>query len=85
VPSSNEDGDDPPHALAKAQYESVAPSGFLCTGDDEESDDPIVFEVDEGGVSLFSGGQPSGESKAAEAVMAARGGAAPHATQVGFG
>jgi hypothetical protein len=27
VPSSNEDGDDPPHALAKAQYESVAPRG----------------------------------------------------------
>jgi hypothetical protein len=85
VPASNEDGDNPPHALAKAQYESIAPSGFLCTGDDEDSDDPIVFEVDESGVSLFSGGQPSGESKAAEAVKRARGGDAPHATQVGFG
>ncbi len=85
VPSSNEDGDNPPHALAKAQYESIAPSGFLCTGDDEDSDDPIVFEVDESGVSLFSGGQQSGESKAAEAVKSARGGDAPHATQVGFG
>ena len=38
VPSSNKKGDDPPHAKAKKQYETITDS-FLCTMDQEE---PIV-------------------------------------------
>lgn len=84
VPASNESGDNPPHAKAKAQYEAIAPDGFLCTGDDEGSDDPIVFEIDATGIALATP-IDAGESKAADAVASARGGAAPHGQQVGFG
>ncbi len=42
VPSSNKPGDNPPHAKAKTQYETVTDS-FLCTMDQDE---PIVAELD---------------------------------------
>ena len=41
VPSSNEAGDNPPHAKAKMQYETITES-FLCTMDQDE---PIVAEI----------------------------------------
>ena len=86
VPASNEPGDNPPHALAKARYEEVAPSGFLCTGDDEDSDDPIVFEVSVDGISLLLGAdEDSATSSLAAAIEGARGGEKPAATPVGFG
>lgn len=87
VPTSNQPGDNPPHAKAKARYQEIAPLGFLCTGEypDEDSDEPIVFAVDADGVSLFSGEPPAAESKAAAAVTAARGGSEPHGSTVGFG
>lgn len=50
VPSSNKPGDNPPHAKAKKQYESITDS-FLCTMD---QDDPIVAELKDGGV-VFTG------------------------------
>ena len=43
VPSSNKPGDNPPHAKAKTQYETITDS-FLCTMD---QDNPIVAEIDE--------------------------------------
>ena len=42
VPSSNKAGDNPPHAKAKTQYETITES-FLCTMDQDE---PIVAEID---------------------------------------
>lgn len=86
IPARNAEGDNPPHAIAKQQYEAIAPSGFLCTGEhpDENSDDPIVFSVDTDGISLVGGGT-EGASLAAAAVTKARGGAAPHGQKVGFG
>ncbi len=85
VPASNKSGDNPPHAKAKARYEEIAPSGFLCTGDDEGSDDPISFEVTTDGISLFSGDTGTGKSEASAAVKDARGGSEPTGTTVGFG
>ena len=85
VPTSNESGDNPPHAIAKEHYEEIAPSGFLCTGDDENSDDPIGFEVTTDGISLFSGEADTGKSEADEAIKDARGGSEPTGTTVGFG
>ena len=41
VPSSNQPGDNPPHAKAKTQYETITDS-FLCTMDQTE---PIVAEI----------------------------------------
>ena len=43
VPSSNKAGDNPPHAKAKTQYETITES-FLCTMDQDE---PIVAEVND--------------------------------------
>ena len=43
VPSSNKPGDNPPHAKAKTQYETITDS-FLCTMDQDE---PIVAEVND--------------------------------------
>lgn len=85
IPATNQPGDNPPHALAKARYEEIAPNGFLCTGDDEESDDPIVFEVNIDGISLVSGASSGEASEAAAAIAAARGGEKPYGETVGFG
>lgn len=85
IPSSNNDGDNPPHAIARDRYQEVSPNGVLCTGDDEESDDPIVFEVNAEGISLVQGPTPNDSSEASAAVKDARGGAAPYAKTVGFG
>ena len=43
VPLSNKAGDNPPHAKAKTQYETITES-FLCTMDQDE---PIVAEIDD--------------------------------------
>lgn len=50
VPSSNKPGDNPPHAKAKTQYETITKS-FLCTMDQLE---PIVAKL-AGGETVFSG------------------------------
>ena len=50
VPSSNKAGDNPPHAKAKTQYETITES-FLCTMDQGE---PIVAEIDDKKV-VFAG------------------------------
>ena len=83
---TNEPGSYPPHTMARERYEAIAPSGFLCTAEtpDPDTDDPIVFAITENGVELVSGAA-IGQSKAAEAVAAARGGSAPHGERVGFG
>ena len=31
IPNSNEPGDNPPHAVAKVEYERIVPNEFLCT------------------------------------------------------
>ena len=85
VPASNSKGDNPPHAKAKARYEEIAPSGFLCTGDDEDSDEPIAFEVTSDGITLISGETGTGKSELSAAVKDARGGTDPTGTTVGFG
>jgi hypothetical protein len=86
IPASNEPGDNPPHAIAKQQYEAIAPTGFLCTGEDpdEDTDEPIVFAIESTGISLWSA-PASGGSTAAAAVASARGGKAAEPTRVGFG
>ena len=47
IPDSNEAGDNPPHALAEEQYQSIVPNDFFCTHEHLNEDDPspVVFEV----------------------------------------
>ena len=67
VPSSNKRGDNPPHAKAKTQYETITDS-FLCTMD---QDSPIVAEL-AGGKVTFAGATAAALSASA-AADAARG------------
>lgn len=62
VPVSNEPGDNPPHAVAKAQYLRIVPNEFYCTHQHPNDDDPIpvIFEVTENGFS-YMGDQKSSE------------------------
>ena len=86
VPSSNEPGDNPPHADAKARYEEIAGTGFLCTHDDGEAGEPLRFDVVDG-VLNYQGADTATAAKAVlpGAVRAARGSDAPPADKVGFG
>ncbi len=67
VPSSNKPGDNPPHAKAKTQYESITES-FLCTMDQDE---PIVAELEDGKIVLT--GVATAAMTASEAADAAKG------------
>ena len=72
VPSSNEKGDNPPHAKAKKRYEEVT-SNFVCTmGDmDEKNTEPIVAKFDDGQVTLVE--TASHVISATEAAQSAQG------------
>ncbi len=85
VPEKNKDGDNPPHAIAKARYEEIANGGFQCTAD--AAPDPIVFAVGDTGFEKKSGGSTvaKAHSRVAEAVTAARGAGDPPRDRVGFG
>ena len=67
VPSSNEPGDNPPHAKAKTQYETITTS-FLCTMD---NDDPIVASIEDEEISFAGALTPS--KSASQAAGEARG------------
>ena len=67
VPSSNKPGDNPPHAKAKTQYESITES-FLCTMDQDE---PIMAELEDGEIVLA--GVATAAVTASEAADAAKG------------
>ena len=67
VPSSNKPGDNPPHAKAKAQYETITDS-FLCTMDQDE---PIVAELDD--QKIVFAGVVMASTSASQAADKARG------------
>ncbi len=67
VPSSNKAGDNPPHAKAKTQYETITDS-FLCTMDQDE---PIVAELDHQRIVLA--GVATASKSASQAADEARG------------
>lgn len=87
---SDSSGDNPPHLLAREQYELIT-EGFYCTQETPDTDTPAPFQivVDENGVSMVSLADEEDQSKSAKslgsAVIAARGVEAPPTTSVGFG
>jgi len=90
IPSSNKDGDNPPHAIAKERYEEIAPDGFLCTGEHgtTEKPEPIVFELGSDGMTLGLASRSSStetSSALAEGIDKARGEPDPPARPVGYG
>jgi hypothetical protein len=90
IPASDKDGANPPHRVAADHYEELVDDGhFLCTGEhpNEESPEPIVFEISDGDVTVRegTGGSTAKTSVLTGAVSTARGSAAPSQTPVGFG
>lgn len=88
IPSQNKSGDNPPHAKAKKRYEEVAEAGFVCTHEDSNSSEPIVFEVIDGSLSVPDVSEsvsPSSAGKLAAAVAEARGTDSPPSEKVGYG
>lgn len=87
VPSSNSKGDNPPHARAKARYEEIADGGFLCTHEDSDSGEPLVFHQNEADLVLASAASTAATKtdSIASAVDEARGGDEPPTSKVGFG
>ena len=85
VPSSNDPGDNPPHAKAKTQYERIVPNEFICTHEhpNEKDPEPIIFEVNPDGFEYA--GEAESSKSVADALKAAGGSAVPPATAVGFG
>ena len=86
IPASNEHGDNPPHAKAKARYQELATGGFVCTHDDGGHAEPLKFTVD-GSAFKYAEMKSLGKgiSALAAAVSAARGSDATPSTKVGFG
>jgi hypothetical protein len=89
IPSSNESGDNPPHAIAKRRYEEIVPDKFLCTQEHPNKDipEPIIFALTENGLEYR---EPSAEVEEktysmSAAVAGARGTGAPPQDRVGFG
>ena len=90
IPGSNQSGDNPPHARAKARYQEIVPTDFLCTQEhpDQEQPHPIVFQATRNGFVYL---KPSTETKQkvvatlTEAASSARGASAPPSSRVGFG
>jgi hypothetical protein len=88
IPASNEDGDCPPHAIAKNRYEEIAPDGLICTQEhgDEENPDPVVFELTDDGLTYLGIASKKAASKSISAAVAgARGHNEPPRDRVGFG
>ena len=85
VPASNDPGDNPPHAKAKAQYERFVPNEFVCTHEHPPGDDtrPVIFQVTEAGFAYVGEG---GSSESLDKTLKSVGGAAAvPATGTGFG
>jgi hypothetical protein len=94
IPVSNNPGDNPPHAKAKARYEELVEAGhFLCTQEHpEETPEPIIFQLGKAKLEYMA---PEDSTKAQKnedrsrtvsaGVAAARGEDEPPQDRVGFG
>jgi len=89
IPSSNKDGDNPPHAIAKKRYQEIATGGFLCTHDDGEEGEPLRFSVKGSSLEYVDSARVKKQSDArdalAGAISGARGSNQTPTTKVGFG
>jgi len=85
IPSSNEPGDNPPHAKAKAQYELIVPDEFICTHEHGGEGDPVpvVFEVSTSG--LAYDGEAEASNSMSDTLSAAGAAASAPSDAVGFG
>ncbi len=88
VPASNQPGDNPPHAKAKARYEEIVNNDFICTQEHGSVDAPVpvVFDHTDAGIA-YAGPDADADldTDLAAAIAAARGADEPPQEKVGFG
>jgi len=88
IPASNQPGDNPPHAKAKARYEEIVHDKFICTQEhgSKTAPLPIVFDNTDHGIK-YSGPAAGADiaSDLATAIALARGTDRPPQEKVGFG
>jgi len=86
VPDSNEQGDNPPHAIAKEKYELIAPNDFICTHENPEEDtNPVVFDVECTDLIPTDDDTASEAKGLGAAIESARGQSEPPSSKAGFG
>ncbi|WP_031553081.1 hypothetical protein [Parvularcula oceani] len=86
VPASNQVGDNPPHAKAKARYQEITDGGFLCTHEDGAVGEPLVFVVGtQGGLTYEGLSTVAATDPVDNAIIEARGSDEPPTDKVGFG
>lgn len=85
IPASNQPGDNPPHAKAKAQYERIVPNEFICTHEhpDTKNPQPVMFTVTTDDFQYV--GKDTASRPLGDALKAAGASAAAPSTAVGFG
>ena len=89
IPSSNQPGDNPPHAIAKDRYEEITLDKFLCTQEhpNETTPEPIIFALGEAGLTYQepTKSETIKSDRIAAAVVTARGPQKTPDNRVGFG
>lgn len=90
IPSSNKEGDNPPHAKAKNRYEEIVDCGkFLCTQEhpNKKKTEPIVFSFGDNGFDYEkpNGDDDSGKSLIPPAIISSRGEKTAPTKSTGFG
>ena len=90
IPSSNQPGDNPPHAKAKNRYEEIVEEGnFICTQEhpSEETPEPVVIRASSEGceIDLVSESIASLSEGVPAALSGARGSDSPPTIEAGFG
>ena len=86
IPDKNESGDNPPHIKAKKAYVEVANGGFLCTHEDGEVKEPLVFTISASGfICVALTGTVPAEGDISDATTEARGKKTPPKNRVTFG
>lgn len=87
IPAGNSPGDNPPHTLAKNQYNLIVPNEFICTHENPLGDTkPLVIDAigpDHIGTSAQTDGQSA--LGLAAAIDDARGSPEPPSEKAGFG
>jgi len=87
IPATNQEGDLPPHAKAKARYVEIKPTAFICTHEypSERAPSGVVFELTKEGFVLVPASGPLTGKSLGAAVAAARESERPPSQTTGFG
>lgn len=89
IPSTNKDGDSPPHAIAKNRYEETTSNKLICTMENPKKDNPqpIIFVVNSDNLECLAEEEVDDEKmeSLSKIIAATRKEEKPPSVEVGFG